>query len=190
MGLFTWFSSTAKKSVIAVEIQRYFEIVQKHGLFDADPAKVANQLVNDACDKIPGFVTAGYSRYVTAAGVMAIAVMNYDVPRQVRSLHSMALAGMMKAALEFEPPNGYSHAELKILHGAKIALMNFDSEASPFKWGEPINETPSPQEATAITSVPTPVEVTTFFVSDDPISLENAMKEHVRKLNASALHIT
>ena len=49
MGLFSWVSSTARKSTAAADIQTYFEVSKKLGFFPGDPTQTANKIVELAC---------------------------------------------------------------------------------------------------------------------------------------------
>ena len=126
MGMFTWLSSTGRKSAAAAAIQAYFEISKRHGLFGGDPMTVANRLTADAARQMPGLFQGGFGQFVLAAGVMAIALTDGIESYEARSHCALALGAMLKAAMESK--SGLSDAERKVLHGCHIALMKFERE--------------------------------------------------------------
>jgi hypothetical protein len=61
MSIFSWFTGTARKSSAAVQIQIYFETAARLDMFDGDPVKTANQVVEWACNRISGLENRKYN---------------------------------------------------------------------------------------------------------------------------------
>jgi len=97
MGLFSWIATTGRKSEAAALIQQYFEVSKQLGIFPGDPAGTADRITELACNRVPDLTEKRKGR-VLAAGVLAIAVLEDDLPLEVRDHCAMALAGMLKAA--------------------------------------------------------------------------------------------
>lgn len=129
MGLFSWFSGTARQSAAAAAIEGYFEILKRHGLFDADPAKAANQIVATASNQVPSLAKGRFHPYVFAAGALAL-VTDSATEYKTRSLYATALAAMMKAALS-AGEQALSSADSRILEGCEIVLRRFNEQPSP-----------------------------------------------------------
>lgn len=74
MGLFSGLKSNWKKSEAAVIIQNLLEIQQKAGLFDRDPAKVANSLIANVWEAMPDVFDGKFGQRPHKISVAAIAL--------------------------------------------------------------------------------------------------------------------
>lgn len=98
MGLFSWVSSTARKSKAAAGIQTYFEVSKQLGFFPGDPTQTANKIVELACARVPELSSGRYRGYVLAAAALTIVLMEDEQSYEMRDYFAMALHGMHKAA--------------------------------------------------------------------------------------------
>lgn len=141
MGLVSWFSSTGRKSAAAASIQGYYEICKRHGIFDGDPVRMANRIVEVGCGRLPGLEEARYKQFVLASACLSVMLME-DEPYESHVRYAMALSAMLQATLT--EPKPYSYAEQKILNGAAIVLAGFNERPSPFKMNLDIQATGNP----------------------------------------------
>jgi hypothetical protein len=111
MGLLAWFSTTARKSEAAAHIQLYFEISQRVGVFTGTPAEAANRITELACNRAPGLAKK-WKGLVLAASVLAIAVMEDDLPMEARDHCAMALASMVNAAKDQRHLHSYEERDM------------------------------------------------------------------------------
>ena len=123
MGLFSWVSSTARKSTAAADIQTYFEVSKKLGFFPGDPMQTANKIVELACTRVPELPSGRYKGYVLAAAALAIVLMEEEQPYETLDYFAMALHGMHKAA-ETER-HQHSYEEQLMLEKTRQVLNEF-----------------------------------------------------------------
>jgi hypothetical protein len=134
MGLFSWFSSTARKSAAAAALQGYYEICKHHGLFRGDPAKFANRIVATACDRLPDLAEGNYKPYILAAASVTVVMVDENAESENASLYAMGLGAMLKAVLA-DPRFTPSSAEEKIMDAASVVLQRWNDRPSPFLGG-------------------------------------------------------
>lgn len=142
MGLFSWIATTGRKSEAASLIQQYFEVSKQHGIFPGDPAGTANRITELACNRVPE-LTEKWKGRVLAASVLAIAVMEDDIPVEARDHCAMALAGMLKAA--HEERHLHSYEDQRMLDIAQRTYAGF-REAVPSRPFEARAQPEAPHE--------------------------------------------
>lgn len=130
MGMFSWFSGTARKSKAAAMIQGYYEICKRHGIFEGDPAGAANRIVEFGCGRLPGIEKANYHHYVLASACLSV-MLKENEPYEAHAQYAMALAAMLQATLT--EPLPFSPAEQRILDGSAVVLADFNERGSPLK---------------------------------------------------------
>jgi hypothetical protein len=134
MGLFSWFSSTARKSAAAAALQAYYEICKHHGLFRGDPAKFANRIVAAACDRLPDLAEGNYKPYILAAASVTVVMVDEDAESENAGLYSLGLGAMVKAVLA-DPSFTPSSAEERIMDAACAVLQKWNERPSPLLSG-------------------------------------------------------
>ena len=129
MGLFCWFSSTARKSAAAAAIQGYLEILKRRHIFDGDPAATATQVVTAACEQTPFLESGRFHHYVLAAGALAIVTNHPDIGYERRSLYAAASAAMIEAALLLDE-HKLSLADIRLLKNCQFVLKDFSDQVN------------------------------------------------------------
>lgn len=128
MGLFSWVSGNVQKSKAAVTIQEFFEVSKRLGAFPGDPALMANRLVERAFNRVPSLATGDIKGYVLASTVLAIVIMEKELPLAIRDHSAMALAGMLKIA--GKESHLHSYDDQAMLETARVVLAGFRDEVS------------------------------------------------------------
>ncbi len=89
MGLFSGIKNTYKKSEAAVVVQNVLEDAKRIGVFDSDPAKVANKMIEAAWSSRPDVFDGSYGvrphKVAVAAFSFAYAIANAPKPGVLRS---------------------------------------------------------------------------------------------------------
>jgi hypothetical protein len=134
MGLFSWFSSTARKSAAAAALEAYYEICKHHGLFREDPAKFANRIVATACDRLPDLAEGNYKPYILAAASVTVVMVEEDAESETAGLYALGLGAMLKAVLA-DPRFTPSSAEEKIMDAAAVVLQRWNDRPAPLLRG-------------------------------------------------------
>jgi hypothetical protein len=134
MGLFSWFSSTARKSAAAAALQAYYEICKHHGHFRGDPVKFANRIVATACDRLPDLAESNHKPYILAAASVTVVMVDEGVEAENAGLYALGLGAMLQAVLA-DPRFTPSSAEEKIMDAASVVLQRWNDRQSPFLSG-------------------------------------------------------
>lgn len=171
MGLFSWIATTGRKSEAASLIQQFFELSKQHGMFRGDPAGTANRITGLACNRVPDLSEKRKGR-VLAASVLAIAVLEDDMPIEARDHFAMALAGMLKAA----------HAE-RHLHSYEDQQMLAVAQQVYAKFREVVPSPPA-QAPSQRAPMPTKPEASSEAKPETARDRERAMDELIKRMRA------
>lgn len=79
-------------------VQKYLELTHRHGGFPGDAAGTAQRLLALACNNAPSLACVETCSHVFASVVLAIAVMQRDLPMEGRDQCATALSTLLMAA--------------------------------------------------------------------------------------------
>ena len=170
MGLFSWIADTGRKSAAAALIQQYFELSKQHGIFPGEPAGTANRITELACNRVPK-LPEKCKGTVLAASVLAIAVLEDELPVEVRDYCAMALAAMLKAA--YVERHLHSYEDQGMLEAAQRVYITF-REVVPSQ----------PYEAPKPAAKPTEQEPAMESETQTGRDRERAMDELIKRMKA------
>jgi hypothetical protein len=183
MGLFSWLSSTGKKSAAAAALQNYYEICQRHGAFSRDPHRFANQIVERACDKLPS-LAAGHSKpYLLAAACLTVLLVDEPQHSDEARLYAMGTSAMLQALFStpgFRP----TPSEARIIEAATEVIQQWSNAPSPWLSGMALGLDPESLS-------PGPITTAHPFGADwnslTPKGRELAREELVRRMHQSGI---
>jgi hypothetical protein len=134
MGLFSWFSSTAKKSAAAVALENYYSICKRHGVFYGDPATFANRIVGTACDKLSGLAQGDARPLVLAAASLVVVMKDEGPGSNNANLYVMGLGAMLQA-LFADTSVKHTPSEARMVAAAFALYEEWGSRPSPWLTG-------------------------------------------------------
>ena len=122
MGLFSGIKNTFKKSEAAVVIQNMLEELKHMGLFDSDPAKVANKMVEAAWDSRPEVFNGTHGerphKLALAAYSFAYTINKLDRDSQTRATLQIPFGKLMLELLKNGKAYPFNELDTILIEGA------------------------------------------------------------------------
>lgn len=138
MGIFSWISTTARKSQAAALIQTLFEVHQKMGMFELDPAASANKIVELTCSRHPVLSEQKLHSHLLAALCLQHGSVDTSLPAQLQdkchsiggSLLTGIIDGQKKGTIKL------SHQEQELFQKALQLYLQLDERRPVIKLTE------------------------------------------------------
>lgn len=122
MGLFSGIKNTYKKSEAAVIVQNLLEELKQNGLFDSDPAIVANKLVEAAWETRPDVFSGKYGerphKLSLAAYSLANAIDKLDRDSRTRATLQIPFGQLMREIVRNAKSYPFNEVDHILLSGA------------------------------------------------------------------------
>lgn len=138
MGIFSGIKSTFKKSEAAVVIQSLFEIQERVGIFQYNPAKIANNLIAHVWEQTPDIFDGKFGERPHKLAVAAVALGNgfdmYINDSSLRASCLIALGEILKTVNlngTLFPFNNVDHH----LFNSAMQMFNEEAEQTEAKTG-------------------------------------------------------
>lgn len=125
MGLFSWFSTTTKKSTAAVLVESALESLAKSGLFEVHPTTLANRVVEDAFTKLPVLANERYNKYILAVTTLTMVQVLPSFSKYEKEACKHALGILLKHILELQMSNAIALtlSEEDILEKSQLTFL-------------------------------------------------------------------
>lgn len=125
MGIFSWFTTTATKSLAAAEVQSALEALSKNGLFEGNSASLANRVVDGAFTRLPQLAKASYNKHILAVVCLTMVSALPSFTRDERDACKQGLGILLNHVLELVMSNSLAltMSEQGVLEKAQMTFI-------------------------------------------------------------------